>query len=285
MADTESKGVSPVISPNSQPLPPTPKVMSTAAKLEPSLSGGVALIKNNMKVWVESIKKVDDKADLIEAELELAKKTYSSRVVKIQPMKDRIIECEEKIRKNEEKVKEVTRRLFEKEQILTELRAYNKHLKKVTPEEGAVADTEAKLRKSKELYSDNYRMYQIGREKRSDLDLKLERVEIKANDMERRVSELSVKLEQHKLDDRRKKLGCRKAETHSANLEQKTVDVDQALEHTLKRKENARNRVKHLQEAVTKTRNEVESYSHDHQRIESTLTDLLLSSIREKENL
>jgi chromosome segregation ATPase len=285
MADTESKGVSPVISPNSQPLPATPKVMSTAAKLEPSLSGGVALIKNNMKVWVESIKKVDDKADLIEAELELAKKTYSSRVVKIQPMKDRIIECEEKIRKNEEKVKEVTRRLFEKEQILTELRAYNKHLKKVTPEEGAVADTEAKLRKSKELYSNNYRMYQIGREKRSDLDLKLERAEIKANDMERRVSELSVKLEQHKLDDRRKKLGCRKAETHSANLQQKTVDVDQALEHTLKRKENARNRVKHLQEAVTKTSNEVESYSHDHQRIESTLTDLLLSSIREKENL
>jgi len=279
-----SAAVSPVISPNSQPLRPTPKVMSTAEKMEPSLSGGVALIKNNMKVMVESIKKVNAKAVLIEDEVELAKKAYQSRVVKLQPMKDRIIECEEKIRKNEEKGKDLSRRLLEKEQLLSELKVFNKHLKKVTPEEGAVGDADAKLRKYKEIYAENYRKYQSAREKRSNLDQKLEIAEIKGQEAARKIAQMTIQLEQNQLEDKRKQYGCKKAIDDAYSAEKNILDIDRALEHVMKRKENAQHRIKYLEEAISKTENDIDNYNYDRRRIETTLTELLVSSIREKEH-
>lgn len=272
-----------VLSPGSQPLPPTPKVMSTHQKMEPSLSGGVALIKNNMKVMVESIKKVNAKAELIEEEVEQAKKAYQSRAAKLQPMKDRIIECEEKIRKNEERSKELTRRLMEKEQVLRELKTFNKHLKKITPEEGAVAETQEKLRKYKEIYSQNYKKYQSAREKRSILDQRLEISEIRSQECERKAQQLHVQLEQNKLEDKRKQLGCKKAIDLAYGAEKNIGDIDRAMESVMKRKSNAENRIRFMEDAISKTENDIDNFNYDRRRIEATLTELLVASIKEKE--
>jgi len=258
-------------------------VMSTHQKMEPSLSGGVALIKNNMKVMVESIKKVNAKAELIEEEVEQAKKAYQSRAAKLQPMKDRIIECEEKIRKNDERSKELTRRLMEKEQVLRELKTFNKHLKKITPEEGAVAETQEKLRKYKEIYSQNYKKYQSAREKRSILDQRLEISEIRSQECERKAQQLHVQLEQNKLEDKRKQLGCKKAIDLAYGAEKNIGDIDRAMESVMKRKSNAENRIRFMEDAISKTENDIDNFNYDRRRIEATLTELLVASIKEKE--
>lgn len=130
--------------------------MSTAAKLDTNVSGGVSSIKAHLKGLQAQIKAINEARDRTEQENEKAKLVFLKAYGRQQKLRENMTETEERIDKTEEKIKEIKKRMNEKEQFLEESQKFNRSLKSVAPDANVVNEVEERLHKYKELYSQNY---------------------------------------------------------------------------------------------------------------------------------
>ena len=130
--------------------------MSTGAKIDSSLSGGLSGLRMHMEKMRNTIKEVNEKADSMEKEKEGAYNTMRRIVGKQQAIKQKITKTEDEIEKSEKKVKETEVRLQEKEQFLKESKEFTRSLKIINPNEGAVEKKVSEVTTYKDMYHKNY---------------------------------------------------------------------------------------------------------------------------------
>ena len=130
--------------------------MATSDKLEASLGQGIKSVKENMKNMNQKAKDMNERAERMEKELAVAKQAHIKAYGRLQALKERKIDVEERIEKNNDKIKDITKRLNEKEKFVEESKKFAKSLKVIVPEEHEVMEMEERLRVQKEIYAQHY---------------------------------------------------------------------------------------------------------------------------------
>lgn len=249
--------------------------MSTAAKLDTNVSGGVSSIKAHLKGLQAQIKAINEARDRTEQENEKAKLVFLKAYGRQQKLRENMTETEERIDKTEEKIKEIKKRMNEKEQFLEESQKFNRSLKSVAPDANVVNEVEERLHKYKELYSQNYERYQKARNVKIELEQKVELVETKSQDAKRRLVALQTELEYNKLEEGRRQEGCKSAIDNAFKSEKNYLDLQRNLDVVMKRREEGLKKMNALESKVAKTEDEIDTLNFDRRRIEATIREIL----------
>jgi len=251
--------------------------MATSYKLEVSVKGGMSGIKQAMMQMKETIKETEGKATRVERERDQARTAYQRAYNKQKNMRDKMVELEEDLRKSEEKKKDVQRRLNEKELFLTEAAKFHSELIQSTPGEGEVETVAKQLKIMKTIYAKNFDRCQHARNKKIELEQRVEFAEIKAQDATRRLQSLNTELEYNQVEESRRTNGCKDAIDAAFKTEKDCLSLEKGLSIIMKRKEIATQKINTLEGKISKAENSIDTINFDRRRIEATVREILIN--------
>jgi len=237
--------------------------MATSDKLEASLGQGIKGLKESMKNMNQKAKDKNERAERMEKELAVAKQAHIKAYGRLQALKERKIDIEERIERNNDKIKDLTKRVNEKEKFVEESKKFAKSLKVIVPEEHEVMEMEERLRVQKEIYSQHYEKYNRMKNRKVELEQEFEHAELKAHEACRRMEALNTELEYSQTEEARREEACRAAIDGAFNYEKKCLDLQNGLDHIMQRKEEATKRINKLEKETRKAENATETLTFE----------------------
>jgi len=252
--------------------------MSTADKIDMSLSGGLSGLRTHMKKMQETIKATNEKADTMEKEREAAHNNYCRVVGRQQAIKQKILDTEANMEKTEKRMKETEARLQEKEQFLKESKVFANSLKIVSPSENAVVEKEEQVNVYKNTYHQNYERYQKAKAKKIDLEQRFEITENKSQEITRKLNALKLELEYNLVEEGRRSEGCKESIDSAFKTEKSCLDLQRGLDAVMKRKEIATRKINELESNMTRSEDSLEATNFERRRIEATIREILLNA-------
>jgi len=254
------------------PTDPTNKARSTPLEVEfdRSIGGGVTLMKERMKEMGQNIMAKNQKSKDQEEETAKLKESYKVAIQKQNQMRRTIYEHEDKQEVLDRDVKEITRRLYEKEEYLRELNLFKPGN---SIEEAEKMDK--KLVETKQLYKENFDKFNKARQKKFALETKWDMIECTLRAVDSKVNALNSELHHLKLENERKVEGSRRsaenALVHSSGFQK----LEQDIESMNQRMMGASQRMNTLTMQVSNKETEIRSTRFNRLDMENTIKNIL----------
>jgi len=254
------------------PTDPTNKARSTPLEVEfdRSIGGGVTLMKERMKEMGQNIMLKNKKSKEQEEETTKLKESYKVAIQKQNQMRRTIYEHEDKQEVLDRDVKEITRRLYEKEEYLRELNLFKPGN---SIEEAEKMDK--KLVETKQLYKENFDKFNKARQKKFALETKWDMIECTLRAVDSKINALNSELHHLKLENERKVEGSRRsaenALVHSSGFQK----LEQDIESMNQRMMGASQRMNTLTMQVSNKETEIRSTRFNRLDMENTIKNIL----------
>jgi len=281
------------------PTDPNNKARSTPLEVEfdRSIGGGVTLMKERMKEMGQNIMAKNQKSKDQEEETAKLKESYKVAIQKQNQMRRTIYEHEDKQEVLDRDVKEITRRLYEKEEYLRELNLFKPGN---SIEEAEKMDK--KLVETKQLYKENFdtplgkirqeltaakksmiwmattarsMKFNKARQKKFALETKWDMIECTLRAVDSKVNALNSELHHLKLENERKVEGSRRsaenALVHSSGFQK----LEQDIESMNQRMMGASQRMNTLTMQVSNKETEIRSTRFNRLDMENTIKNIL----------
>jgi len=254
------------------PTDPTNKARSTPLEVEfdRSIGGGVTLMKERMKEMGQNIMAKNQRSKAQEEEATRLKESYKVAITKQNQMRRTIYEHEDKQEVLDRDVKEITRRLYEKEEYLRELNLFKPGN---SIEEAEKMDK--KLVETKQLYKENFDKFNKARQKKFALETKWDMIECTLRAVDSKVNALNSELHHLKLENERKVEGSRRsaenALVHSSGFQK----LEQDIESMNQRMMGASQRMNTLTMQVSNKETEIRSTRFNRLDMENTIKNIL----------
>jgi len=254
------------------PTDPNNKARSTPLEVEfdRSIGGGVTLMKERMKEMGQNIMAKNQRSKAQEEETTRLKESYKVAIQKQNQMRRTIYEHEDKQEVLDRDVKEITRRLYEKEEYLRELNLFKPGN---SIEEAEKMDK--KLVETKQLYKENFDKFNKARQKKFALETKWDMIECTLRAVDSKVNALNSELHHLKLENERKVEGSRRsaenALVHSSGFQK----LEQDIESMNQRMMGASQRMNTLTMQVSNKETEIRSTRFNRLDMENTIKNIL----------
>merc|ERR1712212_1076366 len=266
------KTVAPGIAKGIAPSDPSKTVHSTPLEVEfdRSIGGGVTLMKERMKEMGRTVMAKYNSAVKMEEETNRLKENYKVAIGKQNQMRRTIYEHEDKQEVLDRDTKEITRRLYEKEEYLRELSLFKPGN---SIEEAEKMDK--KLGETKHLYKENFDKFNKARQKKFALETKWDMIECTLRAVDSKVHALNSELHHLKLENERKLEGNRRsaenALLHSSGFQKLEQDIESMKERMMA----ANTRMNSLTMAVSNKETEIRSTRFNRMDMENTIKNIL----------
>jgi len=266
------KTVAPGIAKGIAPSDPSKTVHSTPLEVEfdRSIAGGMEFMKVRMQEMQRTVMAKYNSAVKMEEETNRLKENYKVAIGKQNQMRRTIYEHEDKQEVLDRDTKEITRRLYEKEEYLRELSLFKPGN---SIEEAEKMDK--KLGETKHLYKENFDKFNKARQKKFALETKWDMIECTLRAVDSKVHALNSELHHLKLENERKLEGNRRsaenALLHSSGFQKLEQDIESMKERMMA----ANTRMNSLTMAVSNKETEIRSTRFNRMDMENTIKNIL----------
>jgi len=266
------KTVAPGIAKGIAPSDPAKYPHSTPLEVEfdRSIAGGMEFMKVRMKDMGQNVMTKMQNAVKMEEETNRLKENYKVAIGKQNQMRRTIYEYEDKQEVLDRDTKEITRRLYEKEEYLRELSLFKPGN---SIEEAEKMDK--KLGETKHLYKENFDKFNKARQKKFALETKWDMIECTLRAVDSKVHALNSELHHLKLENERKLEGNRRsaenALLHSSGFQKLEQDIESMKERMMA----ANTRMNQLTMAVSNKETEIRSTRFNRMDMENTIKNIL----------
>jgi len=266
------KTVAPGIAKGIAPSDPSKTVHSTPLEVEfdRSIAGGMEFMKVRMHEMQRTVMAKYNSAVKMEEETNRLKENYKVAIGKQNQMRRTIYEHEDKQEVLDRDTKEITRRLYEKEEYLRELSLFKPGN---SIEEAEKMDK--KLGETKHLYKENFDKFNKARQKKFALETKWDMIECTLRAVDSKVHALNSELHHLKLENERKLEGNRRsaenALLHSSGFQKLEQDIESMKERMMA----ANTRMNSLTMAVSNKETEIRSTRFNRMDMENTIKNIL----------
>jgi len=236
-----------------------------------SVSAGLQFMKSRMRESAEHVNHMNQEADQMEADTIKLKEGYRKNIIRQNKMRRQIYEGEERLEILERNIKELERRLYEKQEFLRELAKFRAS---DSIEEAARADQ--KLVDKKRLYAENYDKFQKGRQHKITLEQRQDLLDCRSTALKSKIHALTCELHHLKLGQERKteetKKSAENAVFSSAEYEKLEADMDAMRKRML----CGSQRVNSLTMQIQNKETEIRSMKFNRLEMEKTIKNILM---------
>merc|ERR1719234_1894256 len=198
------------------------------------------------------------------------KEAYKAAVQKQNGMRRTIYELEDKQEVLDRDVKEIARRLYEKEEYLRELSLFKPGN---SIEEAEKMDQ--KLTETKQLYKENFDKFNKARQKKFALETKQDMIECTMRAVESKINALNSELHHLKLENERKAEGSRRSAENALMHSSGFQKLEQDIESMNQRMMGASQRMNSLTMQVSNKETEIRSTRFNRMDMENTIKNIL----------
>lgn len=235
-----------------------------------SIAGGVQYMKVRMKDMAKSVMEKNKLSSQQEAETAKLNEGYKLAIQNQNQMRRQIYEYEDKQEVLERDMKEIQRRLYEKQEYLRELSVFKPGN---SIEEAEKMDQ--KLIETKQMYKENFEKFNKGRQKKFALETKQDMIECTLRAVDSKINALNSELHHLKLENERQTEGSkRSAENemlHSTGFQKLEKDIESMKERML----GASQRMNSLTMQVSNKETEIRSTRFNRMDMENTIKNIL----------
>merc|ERR1719228_1754498 len=210
------------------------------------------------------------KSQAQEEETVKLKEAYKVAIQKQNQMRRTIYEHEDKQEVLDRDVKEITRRLYEKEEYLRELSLFKPGN---SIEEAEKMDH--KLVETKKLYKENFDKFNKARQKKFALETKQDMIECTLRAVDSKINAMNSELHHLKLENERKVEGSRRSAENALLHSSGFQKLEQDIESMNQRMMGASQRMNSLTMAVSNKETEIRSTRFNRMDMENTIKNIL----------
>merc|ERR1719193_2326400 len=266
------KTVAPGIAKGIAPSDPSKTVHSTPLEVEfdRSIAGGMEFMKVRMQEMQRTVMAKYNSAIKMEEETNRLKENYKVAIGKQNQMRRTIYEHEDKQEVLDRDTKEITRRLYEKEEYVRELSLFKPGN---SIEEAEKMDK--KLVETKQLYKDNFDKFNKARQKKFALETKQDMIECTLRAVDSKINALNSELHHLKLENERKVEGSRRSAENALLHSSGFQKLEQDIESMNQRMMGASQRMNSLTMQVSNKETEIRSTRFNRMDMENTIKNIL----------
>merc|ERR1719193_2859516 len=266
------KTVAPGIAKGIAPSDPSKTVHSTPLEVEfdRSIAGGTEFMKVRMQEMQRTVMAKYNSAVKMEEETNRLKENYKVAIGKQNQMRRTIYEHEDKQEVLDRDTKEITRRLYEKEEYLRELSLFKPGN---SIEEAEKMDK--KLVETKQLYKENFDKFNKARQKKFALETKQDMIECTLRAVDSKINALNSELHHLKLENERKVEGSRRSAENALLHSSGFQKLEQDIESMNQRMMGASQRMNSLTMQVSNKETEIRSTRFNRMDMENTIKNIL----------
>jgi len=267
--------ISPIVGQVTKGVAPSdPKLSNRSTPLEVefdrSIGGGVELMKERMREMGKNIQLKNLKSKSQEEETVRLKEAYKAAVQKQNGMRRTIYELEDKQEVLDRDVKEIARRLYEKEEYLRELSLFKPGN---SIEEAEKMDQ--KLTETKQLYKENFDKFNKARQKKFALETKQDMIECTLRAVDSKINALNSELHHLNMENERKVEGSRRSAENALLHSSGFQKLEQDIESMNQRMMGASSRMNSLTMQVSNKETEIRSTRFNRMDMENTIKNIL----------
>lgn len=267
--------ISPIVGQVTKGVAPSdPKLSNRSTPLEVefdrSIGGGVELMKERMREMGKNIQLKNLKSKSQEEETVRLKEAYKAAVQKQNGMRRTIYESEDKQEVLDRDVKEIARRLYEKEEYLRELSLFKPGN---SIEEAEKMDQ--KLTETKQLYKENFDKFNKARQKKFALETKQDMIECTLRAVDSKINALNSELHHLNMENERKVEGSRRSAENALLHSSGFQKLEQDIESMNQRMMGASSRMNSLTMQVSNKETEIRSIRFNRMDMENTIKNIL----------
>jgi len=235
-----------------------------------SISGGIKFMKDRMRESANTIITKNEISDQQEQHTKELKEAYRRAVIRQNKMRRKIYEDEEKLEIVDRNIKELERRLYEKQEFLRELSTF-----KTGDSIEEAARMDVKLAEKKRLYAENYDKFQKGRQRKIELEQKHDLLECRARAVHSKIKALTCEVHHLKLGHERKTQESQKSAENAMFSSSEYEKLEKDMDVMRARMLGASQRVNSLTMQIQNKETEIRSMQFNRLDMETTIKNIL----------